>query len=328
MALVSAPWRDVRDLADMRTLLSSLWKQEGPHVPLTVCDLDWRPFQHPGIDLSKRVHLWRDAAGDLVAFAWFTPPDEIELSIDPQYREMSLFSQILAWGAERSKAIGSGNAPSIWGVESDIAIPYLLARLGFTATSHRYSHLFRSPLESERAGASASAAPEGTGLPPSSAAPSHRSMAFAPSERSDEAHYDIRATRTEELAARVEVHQSAFAPSRITIESYRRLTESGGYDRELDIVAVAPNGGLAAFAVGWLDRENHVGVIEPVGTHPDHRRRGLANRVTQEIIERLSLRGAESFLLYTRTGSAAHQVYEPLGFHAVTTSIRFDPPVA
>jgi hypothetical protein len=46
---------------------------------------------------------------------------------------------------------------------------------------------------------------------------------------------------------------------------------------ELDIGVIGPKGDLVSFACIWLDAENELCVLEPVGTVPEHRRRGLAH---------------------------------------------------
>ena len=48
------------------------------------------------------------------------------------------------------------------------------------------------------------------------------------------------------------------------------------YRADLDCVVEAPDGSLVAYCLAWLDDANRVGELEPVGTHPDYRRRGLA----------------------------------------------------
>jgi len=74
---------------------------------------------------------------------------------------------------------------------------------------------------------------------------------------------------------------------------YRGFMTSPGYQRARDLVAVVcdgpgqgagegegeGDGDVAAFAVVWPDVETSLGLIEPVGTHPAHRRRGLARAV-------------------------------------------------
>jgi mycothiol synthase len=49
-----------------------------------------------------------------------------------------------------------------------------------------------------------------------------------------------------------------------------------GYDPERAIVAVAPDGRIAASTMYWTDSRNGLGLFEPVGTHRDFRRRGRA----------------------------------------------------
>jgi len=51
------------------------------------------------------------------------------------------------------------------------------------------------------------------------------------------------------------------------------------YRQELDRIALCDDGAVAAFCTAWLDVDNGVGLLEPVGTHPAHRRRGLARAV-------------------------------------------------
>ena len=63
----------------------------------------------------------------------------------------------------------------------------------------------------------------------------------------------------------------------MTVESYVNVQAAWPYRADLDCVVEAPDGSFAAYALAWLDAENAVGELEPVGTHPDHRRRGLAS---------------------------------------------------
>ena len=80
--------------------------------------------------------------------------------------------------------------------------------------------------------------------------------------------------RPDEIEARMTVHRAAFAPSKMTVEKYARLTTLPHYRFEDDLVVEAPDGSLAAFAMAWWDPIARVGEYEPVGTHPDHQRRG------------------------------------------------------
>lgn len=64
------------------------------------------------------------------------------------------------------------------------------------------------------------------------------------------------------------------------------------YRRDLDIVAVAPDGSHASFCTLWYDDVTRSGYFEPVGTDPDHQRRGLAKAVMFEAMRRIRRMGA------------------------------------
>jgi ribosomal protein S18 acetylase RimI-like enzyme len=80
----------------------------------------------------------------------------------------------------------------------------------------------------------------------------------------------------------------------------------------------------SAASVVWCDVANYdpdprpqpVGLIEVVGTVPQHRRRGLAYAMTAEAMRRLRRRGATSASLYVDglNPSRAYDVYSRLGF--------------
>ncbi|MFN2146284.1 MAG: GNAT family N-acetyltransferase [Anaerolineales bacterium] len=66
------------------------------------------------------------------------------------------------------------------------------------------------------------------------------------------------------------------------------------YRRDLDIVAIAPDGEVAAFTTLWYDDVTRTGYFEPVGTVPEHQRKGLAKSVICEGMRRIKAMGAVS----------------------------------
>ncbi len=101
--------------------------------------------------------------------------------------------------------------------------------------------------------------------------------------------------------------------------------ESGagrGRSSALNLLALGPDGAPAAIVWGSLewyeadDRAQPVGLVEAVGTLPEHRRRGVASALLIEALRRLHRRGARTASLYVDglnpTGAAA--VYHRLGF--------------
>ncbi|MBK8028514.1 MAG: GNAT family N-acetyltransferase [Chloroflexi bacterium] len=92
------------------------------------------------------------------------------------------------------------------------------------------------------------------------------------------------------------------------------MTTAPDYRLDLDVVVVAPDGQFAAFAQGWVDAENGIGLFEPVGTHPDFRKLGLCRAVIYEGLRRMHAAGATEAHVYPYENHDASQVYRKLGF--------------
>jgi ribosomal protein S18 acetylase RimI-like enzyme len=135
--------------------------------------------------------------------------------------------------------------------------------------------------------------------------------------------YRLRTVRPGDLERRVEVHRAAFAPSRVVPESYARLQQEWPYRSDLDHVIEAPDGTFAAFCLAWLDEENRAGLLEPVGTHPAHRRRGLATAVCRGAVRALKAAGAAVAVVGSVDPSPAETVYENIGFRSVTRHVPY-----
>jgi GNAT superfamily N-acetyltransferase len=73
---------------------------------------------------------------------------------------------------------------------------------------------------------------------------------------------------------------------------YEKLQQAPLYRRDLDIVAVAPTGEVAAFCIMWYDDATRSGYFAPVGTAPEHQGRGLGRAVMAEAVRRLAAMGA------------------------------------
>ncbi|MGW5051677.1 GNAT family N-acetyltransferase [Actinokineospora sp. NPDC004072] len=121
-----------------------------------------------------------------------------------------------------------------------------------------------------------------------------------------------------DVTQRVAVHRVVWHPSRVTEESYRNVMATWPYRPELDWVAVAPDGAYAANCLIWLDERNRVGELEPVGTHPDHRGRGLGRAVCLAAMHALRDHGADTAVVYPVDSPPAHPgalaLYRGLGF--------------
>ncbi len=97
--------------------------------------------------------------------------------------------------------------------------------------------------------------------------------------------------------------------------AYRELQRAPDYRKEHDLVVVAPDGTYAACCILWYDAGNRIGYLEPVGTHPDFRRRGLARGVVLHGLHKLADLGAVRVPM-----ASTAPLYEAIGFRVLGVS--------
>lgn len=128
------------------------------------------------------------------------------------------------------------------------------------------------------------------------------------------------------LARRVDVHRAAWAPSNLTVEAYQDVMRTPPYRDDLDFVIESDNGTLVASAIGWYDEANHVAEFEPVGTHPDYRRRGLGRALSLFGMQRFRDAGAQQAIVGCRGDDnypIPKKLYRSVGFRELTRELRF-----
>jgi ribosomal protein S18 acetylase RimI-like enzyme len=129
--------------------------------------------------------------------------------------------------------------------------------------------------------------------------------------------WTLRTVRGEEeadnrRAASHAAFESTLEPGR-HLNRYLGYMRSPVYDKERDLVAVAPDGRIAAFMIWWPDSSG-IAQIEPFGTHPDFQRQGIG----RALIHFGLLRMREAGMRITRVGTneprKAIEFYEGVGF--------------
>ena len=130
--------------------------------------------------------------------------------------------------------------------------------------------------------------------------------------------YTLRTTDPEDLADCRQIAailNAAFDRAFHNAEEYQTFTRLAPcFHRDLDLVAVAPDGSFAAYVGIPYEEANRRGIFEPVCTHPDHRRKGLAQTLMHEGLLRLKALGAVDVTVDTGDMEAANALYTSIGF--------------
>ncbi len=272
----------------MQSLQQELWALEGPRVQTHVGDLAWWGSMHVGREQEWKRHLWLD--GDrCVAWAWLRLPAALDYEVHREHRRGAVHRELLQW----FEAEAEGGPLTTFAMEGDEDWHAVLSERGYTRPdpykwyAYHVQELDLPIAEPEL--------PEGFTLRPLGG--------------------------EEDLRERVEVHRAVWAPSRVTEESYRDVMRTWPYRADLDCVLEAPDGTFAAYVLCWYDEKNGVGEFEPVGTHPEHRRRGFGAAVCRYALHRLQEEGGRQAIVYTEN-EAARALYESVGFRRHTRVVE------
>lgn len=250
----------------------------------------WYALTHPE-PLSDHLRLWYDDAA-VVGWAWHEPPElEIHVWTGDESADAAIFGAIIDAALDEH----SGEDVAAFAADDDEASIRILLARGSTPEGRRLSQW------------------------------QWRADARPPADVTLPEGYSIRGLRgPEEFEARVALHRAAFPASRLNVAKYERLLTVPHYRLEDDLVVQAPDGSLAAFALGWYDPEGRIGELEPVGTHPDHQRQGLSRAVVSEAVRRLFQCGAHLVQVYSDQSKAAPEaLYGSVGFERYASHQRY-----
>lgn len=230
-------------------------------------------------NFREATRLWFTSGGQLAGFAILERGEtyvELSMEVAPGEDDEILLTEMLAWAEEIYCEHYHGEATGVQTSveESNRGRMMLLARHGYIP-QEMYTLLFERNLSEP---AQAPVVPEG---------------------------FSLRGLLSHEEPAWVALHQAAFGTQNMTIEWRQAMTRAPGYDSELDLVAVAPDGRLAAYVFGSISVEENeqtgqkIGQADPVATHPDFQRKGLCRALLLECLRRLRERGMKAARLST-----------------------------
>ncbi len=131
----------------------------------------------------------------------------------------------------------------------------------------------------------------------------------------------------EEAEAIASTHRAAFGTEYMTTENRLVIMNTSEYDPSLDLVVVAPDGTIAAYCTCSAEQSGQ-GYSDPVATHPNYQRMGLAKALLIQGMKMLKQRGMKSAHLGTSGDNIAMQkTAESVGFFLEHRVIWFEKEI-
>ncbi len=132
-----------------------------------------------------------------------------------------------------------------------------------------------------------------------------------------------------EAEAVAAMHRAAFGTTYMTTENRLIIMSTSEYDPSLDLVAVAPDGRIAANCICSANRNENTGFTDPVSTHPQFQRMGLSRALLLTGLTLLKERGMTVAYLGTSGDNLAMQkTAESVGFRIEHTTIWYSKEVS
>ena len=290
----------------MRALLMEARARTADWRYAHVGELAWEFFMvQCHLEPREHIRLWH-AAGRLVGYAILGEDPSFSCQVLPAYEWVGIEAEALAWaeallpGLRQSSDQWDGNL--VTGAREDDA-----SRIAFLI-----EHGFRYRGEFAEVNML-------------------RSLAEPIPEPPVPAGCQVRAVAEDaDIPDRAAAHREVWLPwtvGDVSDEDYARFRQLPGYSRDLDLVAIAPDGAIAAFVNGWIDPVNRIGDFGPVGARPAYRRRGLTRAVLLEGLRRMKALGMDRVCVSTGvTNEPARRLYESAGFRAVNQYLDFVKP--
>lgn len=256
---------------------------------------DGARFHHATDDWATRcagrIQLWETANGQLVGVVNPEGDGDAHLQIHPDFRGIE--AAMVAWAEEHHAAPNATGRRQleIFVYDYDTARQQLLQQRGYTQMN--YGGAVRRLRVAEHQEA------------PTALAAGYMLRTTEPANPAD-------CQRVADLL------NAAFNRNFHTALEFQNFTRQAPCFRpDLDLVAVAPAGAFAAYVGIAYDERNRHAVFEPVCTHPDHRRHGLARGLMVAGLQRLKALGAVDVSVDTGDMLPANRLYDSIGFTEV-----------
>jgi mycothiol synthase len=212
-----------------------------------------RAAQNPNF-FAERAHLWRGPSGALIGFCIAEYADDsVFLQVHPQYRWIE--DEMLTW-AETTWASGKASVAT-YAYAHDTLRRQLLSWRGY-ADAGECGRMYTFDLARQY---------------PAAILPDGFRITSLAEDRNIESH--------------IAAVASAFGHTTLDRAWFENKTTAPTYAPAWDLAVISPTGEHVAFCLARLDKRNRVAEIDPIGTHPEYQRRGLAKALVAECFRRL-----------------------------------------
>jgi len=270
-----------RDVPRLQRFLARMRQQVAQAAYFQFGDLLWR-IHYPANQFSPSTDLpiWEDADSHILGFGFFLQvQDNPEFYMDPALYGSRLGDEMIAWAVDLARAQGKPAIETSC-IARDERKAAFLSDYGFTRIGDPM--LFQE----------------------------RRLDVPIPNITIPEA-YTVAPLRVE--ACELSVTGNSPFPG----AAYLAMRQAPGYRPDLDVKAYHGDT-IAAGCICWFDEVDGCGELEPVGTHPAHRRRGLAAACITQALRALRKHGAaKAYVRPSKANSAAVALYEKVGFRTV-----------
>jgi mycothiol synthase len=128
----------------------------------------------------------------------------------------------------------------------------------------------------------------------------------------------------QEAAAVAVMHRLAFGTEYMTTENRLRIMRTSEYDSSLDLLLIAPDGTIVANCICSVNKVSRIGNTDPISTHPNYQRMGLARALLLTGLRTLKERGMSFAQLGTSGENIPMQkAAESVGFTVKYKTIWF-----
>lgn len=262
--------------------------------------------------IRELTQFWLDEAGDIAGYAFIDPRYcNLDFEVEPVQNSLGLLKEIIPWGIEtfrQLKTAGKVAQESTLDtncVERDTQRVELLKSFGFIPQDLMTLHLTRFLSDP---------------IPP---------IVLPPG-------FTIRPVAGEgEADAVTALFHAAYGTDRMTCEDILSIMRTSSYDRELDLVAISPDGRLVGLCTCGIEEDlnrllsQKLGSTDPVLVHPDFQGLGLARALIWSGWEKLKSRGIQVAELTTSShNEKAIAAFTKAGYRIDARRQWFSHPVS